>query len=46
MYLPRPNFGNNATPAEIKRYLVMLAEVIEKELAKLEEKASQTDSEN
>ena len=38
MYLPKPNFSNNATPAEIKRYLVMLAEEIEKELTKLEEK--------
>lgn len=46
MYLPRPNFSNNATPAEIKRYLVMVVETIEKELTKLEEKASLTDSES
>lgn len=44
MYLPRPNFSNNATPAEIKRYLVMLAEELEKEFAKLEEKANGDES--
>ena len=38
MYIPRPGFTNNASAAEIKRYLVMVAEVIEKELTKLEEK--------
>lgn len=40
MYLPRPGFGADATPAEIKRYLVTLAEAIEKELMKLEEQTS------
>lgn len=37
MYLPRPNFTNNATPAEIRRYLVMLVEELEKEIKKLED---------
>ena len=40
MYLPRPNFTNNATPAEIRRYLVMLVEEIEKEISKLEDTAN------
>ena len=38
MYIPRPGFTNNASAAEIKRYLVMLAEVIEKILTEIEEK--------
>ena len=40
MYLPRPNYPNNASPAEIKRYQVMFAEELEKILTKLEEKIS------
>ena len=38
MYLPRPNYTNNATPAEIKRYQVMFAEELEKILTELKEK--------
>ena len=30
--LPRPNFNANATLLDIKRYLVMLVEEIEKEM--------------
>ena len=45
MYLPRPNFSNNASPAEIKRYLVMFVEELEKEFAKLEEKVNGVDTE-
>lgn len=37
MYLPRPGFDHNASAAEIKRYLVMLVEEIEKELTKEDE---------
>ena len=37
MYLPRPIFGNDASAAEIKRYLVTLVEAIEKEMMKQEE---------
>ena len=43
MYLPRPNFDNNASAAEIKRYLVMFAEELEKELERLEAKANGED---
>ena len=38
MYLPRPNFSNDASPAEIKRYLVMFVEELEKKLTEIEEK--------
>lgn len=40
MYLPRPGFTNNATAAEIKRYLVTLVEEIEKTLTNMEEEIS------
>lgn len=43
MYIPRPNFDNNASVAEIKRYLVMVVEEIEREFKKLEEKANGED---
>ena len=44
MYIPRPGFTNNASAAEIKRYLVMLAEVIEKILTEIEEKMNGDES--
>ena len=43
MYIPRPNFTNNASVAEIKRYLLTVVEEIERELERLEEKVSGED---
>lgn len=43
MYLPRPNFNDNASAAEVKRYLVMLVEEIERELERLEAKSNGED---
>lgn len=43
MYLPRPNFNDNASVAEVKRYLVMLVEEIERELERLEAKSNGED---
>ena len=43
MYLPRPNFNDNASAAEVKRYLVMLVEEIERELERLEDKSNGED---
>lgn len=37
MYLPKPNFSNNATAAEIKRYMTMFVEELEKILMKIQE---------
>lgn len=36
MYLTKPNFSDNASIADVKRYLVMLAEEIEREFEKAE----------
>lgn len=37
MNLPKPSFNANATPLEIKRYLVQLVEEIERQAADKEE---------
>ncbi len=40
MYLPIPDFKEDASPAEIKRYLVKFSEAVEEKLRKLEEKSN------
>lgn len=46
MYLPIPDFKEDASPAEIKRYLVKFSEAVEKRIRALEDKVSLADSEN